>query len=295
LTRLAAPLVPFITERVWQDLVRAVSPDVPESVHLAEFPTADPALEDAGLREQMALVRRIVELGRAARAESKVRTRQPLSRALVAAGGFAELPEELQAQVREELNVGALAPLEAVTGGLVDYTVRVNYRSLGRRFGKDTPRVAAAVSAADASAVAAALRADGLVIVTVDGLGEVQLGSDDVTVTETPREGWAVASDRGETVALDLTLTPELIRAGLAREAVRLVQEARKARDFDVSDRVELAWSAGGEVADAVREHQAAIADEVLAVRVSDDLGALAGEPDHVDADLGLTFRLRRV
>jgi isoleucyl-tRNA synthetase len=294
-TRLAAPLVPFITERVWQDLTRAVNPEAPESVHLASFPAADPSLRDARLGEQMALVRRIVELGRAARAESRVRTRQPLARALVAAPDFEALPEELQVQVRDELNVGALAPLEAVAGELVDYQVKVNFRSLGRRFGKDTPRVASAVSAADASAVAASLRTDGSVSVAVDGLGEISLGSDDVTVTETPREGWAVASDPGETVALDLTLTSELVRAGLAREVVRLVQEARKARGFDVSERVELAWSAGGELAEAVREHQASIADEVLAVRVTDDLTALAEEPEHVDADLGLTFRLRRV
>jgi isoleucyl-tRNA synthetase len=295
LTRLLAPMVPFITERVWQDLIRPVSPQAVESVHLAEFPVADAARIDSVLAEQMALVRRIVELGRAARAESRVRTRQPLSRALVAAREFAALPEELRAQICDELNVGALAPLDAGAGELVDHSVKVNFRSLGKRFGKDTPRVAAAVSAADPAPLAAALRAQGSVPVTVEQLGEVVLGAEDVTVTETPREGWAVASDRGETVALDLTLTPELIRAGLAREVVRLVQEARKTRGFDISDRIELAWSAEGELAEAVREHGASIAEEVLAIRMTEALEVLTDEPDHQDAGLGLTFRLRRV
>src|SRR5690606_14812638 len=125
-------------------------------------------------------------------------------------------------------------------------------------------------------------------------LGEVPVDPDDVIVTETPREGWAVARE-GETVALDLTLTPELVRAGLAREVVRLVQEARKASGFDVTDRIELAWAATNhELATALAEHRDSVADEVLATATHDRLDALPDEPDHSDAELGLTFRLRR-
>ena len=294
LTRVLAPMVPFATERIWQDVVRAVTPDAPESVHMASWPSADESAIDDELAAQVSLTRRLVELGRAARAESKMRTRQPLARALVGARGWDDLPPELRAEVADELNVTEVAPLGATGGELIDVSVKANFRSLGMRFGKDTPRVAAAVAAADAGALAADLRAIGTATVHVEGLGEITLDDEDVVLTESPREGWAVARE-GETVALDLHLTPALVRAGLAREVIRLVQEARKSTGYDVSDRIELAWVADGELAAALREHAAAVADDVLAVRVHDDLDALAGQPDHVDTDLSLTFRLRRV
>jgi isoleucyl-tRNA synthetase len=294
LARLLAPFVPFVTERVWQDLVRPVTPDAPESVHMAPWPESDDAAVDDVLAAQVALTRRLVELGRAARAESKVRTRQPLSRALVGARGWDTLPPELRAEIAEELNVTEVASLAAAGGDLVDVTAKANFRSLGKRFGKDTPRVAAAIAAADPDTLATSLKAAGSAGVRVDGLGEIAIGPDDVIVTETPREGWAVVR-AGETVALDLTMTPELVRAGLAREVVRLVQEARKASGYDVADRIEVAWQADGELAAALLEHGAAVAEEILATTVHDDLDALPGEPDHADTGLGLTFRLRRV
>ncbi|WP_026875638.1 isoleucine--tRNA ligase [Jiangella gansuensis] len=296
LTRLMAPMVPFLTERVWQDLVVASVPDAPVSVHAATWPEADPALIDDALAAEVSLTRRLVELGRAARAESKVRTRQPLSRALVGARGWESLRPELRSEIADELNVVSVLSLSEVGAAgdrLVDVSAKANFRSLGKRFAKDTPKVAAAVAGADAGVLAAALKAEGRATVSVPSLGDVELEPDDVIVTETPREGWAVARE-GETVALDLTLTDALVRAGLVREAVRLVQEARKSAGFEVSDRIELAWSAADPMASALREHGGLLADEVLATAVHEDLDALAGSPDQVDADLGLTFRLRR-
>src|SRR5690606_15226740 len=164
----------------------------------------------------------------------------------------------------------------------------------GQRVGYGTPKAAAGVAAYDAWARAASLTADGSAHVDVDGLGSVEITPDAVVVTETPREGWAVARE-GETVALDLTLTDELIRAGLAREVVRLVQEARRASGFDVTDRVELAWRAEGELAEALREHSGTVAGEVLATSVHEGLDALPDEADHTSTELGLTFRLRRI
>jgi isoleucyl-tRNA synthetase len=294
LTRLLAPMVPFVTERVWQDVVRPVSPDAPESVHMAAWPEYDETAIDQRLSDDVALVRRLVELGRAARATSGVRTRQPLARALVGARGWSTLPDELRAEVADELNVGAVAALGESAPELVDLSAKANYRSLGRRFAKDTPRIAEAIATADASRIAHALRREGQVSLSVAGLGEIDITADDVVITETPQEGWAVARE-GETVALDLTLTDALIRAGLAREVVRLVQEARKARGYDVTDRIEFAWQAGGELARALREHADAVAAEVLASTVHEGLTALADEPDNADPGLGLTFRLRRV
>jgi isoleucyl-tRNA synthetase len=296
LTRLLAPMIPFITERVWQDLVRSTDPSAAESVHLTDFPVADAALVDDRLAGRMALVRRLVELGRAARAEARVRTRQPLARALVGAPGWDDLPDELREHVAAELNVARLAPLSAAGGDLVDVTAKANFRSLGRRFAKDTPRVAAAIAGTDAATLAAGLRHDGEVDVDVEGLGPVTVTGTDVVVTETPRAGWSVARE-GETVALDLQLTPELVRAGLAREVVRMVQEARKASGYDVSDRVRLSWEASGELAEALREHRDLLAEEVLAVQVEEGLAAVPlgdGTTRRQEDELGLTFHLRR-
>ncbi len=287
LTKLLAPFVPFITEEVWGALGRPQS----DSVHLTPWPVVDGALVDSALGEQMALVRRVVELGRATRAESGVKTRQPLGRALVAANGWAGLPAELRQQVADELNVESLADLSA-EGELVDVVVKPNFRALGARFGKGTPAVAAAVGAADAGALARSLAETGSAAVDVDGVRH-ELTEADVVVTESPRSGWAVASEGGATVALDLTITPELRRAGLARDAVRAVQESRKTGGLDVTDRIELWWSADGDLAQALAEHGARVADEVLAVRFE------AGPPPvdmgpHRDAELGLTWWLRQ-
>ena len=286
-TLLMAPVVPFVTEKVWQHVARPWGPDVPESVHLAPWPQADGSLVDDALAADMALVRRLVELGRAARAESKVRNRQPLGRALVGAPGWQSLAEELRRQVAEELNVLAL---EALAGELVERSAKGNFRALGKRFAQRTPQVAAAIAAADAEDLAASLRATGTATVDVDGEA-VEVRADEVLLTETPREGWAVAADGGETVALDLTVTPELRRAGLAREVVRLVQEARKAAGFEITDRIELRWEGEGEVAEALREHAALVGGEVLATSV--ERGAV-GSAATEHAELGLRFSVTR-
>ncbi|HTS96541.1 MAG TPA: isoleucine--tRNA ligase [Streptosporangiaceae bacterium] len=294
LTRLMAPVTPFLTDYVW-GVLRAE--DSPGSVHLAAWPAADPSLIDERLSGQMALARRLVELGRSARAAAVVRVRQPLARALIGASGFGDLPADLRAQVADELNVHELDTLAAVPEGLVDYTVKPNYRALGGRFGKGTPAVARAIEAADPAALAAELRSGGKASVMADG-AQVSLGPDDVIVTQVPRSGWAVASGGGETVALEIAITPELRREGLAREVVRLVQDARKGDGLDVSDRISLRWStADPELAAALTEHGPMISAEVLAV----DYGAGPGEraepgaQEHVDPDLGLVFWLRRV
>jgi len=295
LTLLMAPFVPFVTDYVWGVLRRA---GAPESVHLAQWPGFEAAVIDPALSEQMALVRRLVELGRSARSGASVRTRQPLRRALIGAAGFSGLPGELRAEIAAELNV---SELEVLGGTLVDYSVKPNYRALGRRFGARTPVVAAAVTAAPAADVAAVVLAGGSVPVAVESFGEpVTIGADDVIVTQTPRAGWAVASDAGETVAIDIAVSPELRREGLAREVIRLVQEARKNDGLEVTDRIWLRWSAGDpEVAAALTEHAGLIASEVLAVDFGPGTGpASEGASEawqHVEGDLGLTFWLGRV
>ncbi|MDY7083740.1 MAG: isoleucine--tRNA ligase [Actinomycetota bacterium] len=289
-TLLMAPLTPFVTERVWRDLVVEVDPQAPESVHLAAFPQPDESLADPALSAQMALVRRLVELGRAARAESGMKVRQPLSRALASASGFDDLPPGLLAEIAAELNVGEVS---SVAGSFVDTTAKANFRTLGRRFGKKVQLVAQAIAAADAAELKDALRATGAASLEVDG-EQITLGPDEVVITETPRAGWAVSSDSGATVALDLSLTPELRRAGIARDAVRQIQEARKASGLEVSDRIELRWSATGETAQALAEHAALVADEVLATAYGEGDATWPGAQTFADESLGLTFALRK-
>ena len=284
LTLLMAPFTPFITEQVWGALFADSAQD---SVHLASWPQVDVSGVDRELMAQMALVRRLVDLGRQARAESKVKTRQPLGRAMVSAQGWQALPADLRALVSVELNVVALEPL---AGDLVDVSAKANFRALGKRFGKGVQAVAKAVAEADARQLAAGLR-DGTATVEVDG-EQVALTAEEVVVTETPRTGWAVASGAGETVALDLEITPELRRAGLVREAVRLVQDARKTSGLEVSDRIELWWAAEGDLALALQEGSGRLADEVLAVSVVEG-GPNADLKEHADAELGLRLWLR--
>ena len=266
LTLCMAPFTPFIAERVWQDLFRDSEPEF-TSVHLASWPQVDASLIDDELEEQVALVRRIVELGRAARATSSVKTRQPLGRALVSAAGWAGLDERLREHVSEELNVLQVDALAGDDSGFVDVSIKANFRSLGQRFGKQTQQVAGAIASADASALLSAIRSHGHATLQAPEVGEVAIEASDLVVTETPREGWAVAADAGESIALDLAITADLRRAGVAREVIRAVQEARKRAGYQVSDRINLWWSAEDhEVAQALQEHSERIAQEVLAI-----------------------------
>jgi isoleucyl-tRNA synthetase len=294
LSRLMAPIVPFLTEYVW-GILRGVQDA--DSVHLTTWPEPDPGLVDRRLSAQMALSRRLVELGRSARAAASLGIRQPLPRALVGAGEFADLPAELRAQVASELNVRGLDALSTVADDLVDHVVKPNFRALGRRFGNRTQVVAAAITSVDPGVLAAQLREAGEASVVVDGEPLV-IGTAEVIVTQTPRAGWSVAADAGETVALDLGITPELRREGLAREVIRLVQDARKADGLEVSDRITLCWQAADpELTAALTEHGQLVAGEVLATEFGPPApGASAAGlgTEHSDADLGLTFWLRR-
>jgi isoleucyl-tRNA synthetase len=264
LTLAMAPFTPFIAERAWQDLFRDT--DGIESVHLAPWPQVDIA-QDADLDEQMALVRRLVDLGRTARGESSVATRQPLSKGLIAAPGWIGLDQDMRQLVAEELNCLNLESLASAAGDLVDVTVKPNYRALGKRLGRQTPLVASAIAQLSPEGLVAQVRSDdGTTRIHVEGMDGVVISQEDLVITETPREGWAVATQDGETVALDLQLTPELVRAGAARQFIRVIQDARKSSGFDVSDRIVVRWDSDDpDLTAALVEHQAFITGEVLA------------------------------
>jgi len=270
LTQLMSPMVPFITEHVWQTLIRVGQPGSTESVHLSSFPISDAEAIDSKLSTSVALSRRLVELGRAARAESKIKIRQPLSRALVAASGWGAMDPEIREHIQDELNVLQLDLLADESEGLVDISIKANFRTIGARYGGDVQAIAAAINTADAAALVHSLRATGSYEISYSGK-IAQLTTEDLVITETPKVGWSVASHSGESVALDLTLTPELLQAGLMREVIRTIQEQRKNSGFDISDRIHVRWNSGADVAAAIGRYVEQISEEVLALSITRD------------------------
>jgi isoleucyl-tRNA synthetase len=219
--------------------VRVADPSVALSVHLTDFPVADQSLINLELNKQVAMTRRVVELGRAARAESAVKIRQPLQRALISASGWSSLPVEMKEQISDELNVLDLADIADADGDLVDVSIKANFKSLGAKYGKAVQDVAKIIASADAISLVKQLRTSGKA--TVESF-EIEL--EDLVITEVPKSGWMVASHDGESLALDLALSPELIAAGQVREIIRAIQERRKSDGFDISDRIEVRWNA---------------------------------------------------
>ena len=272
--QLLAPFCPFISDEIYDNLEGGEP-----SVHLCDWPAA--RARDEELEGAMATAREAVALGLRARAAAKVKVRQPLREAaVVAADREREAIERLAAIVRDELNVKTLR-FVAEADELGSYELKPNYRTLGPRFGKHMPQVAAAVAALDPATVAQELREGKTVGVNVDG-HDHELGADDLLLGLQPLEGFQVEREGGHAVALDLSIDDELRREGWAREIVRSVQNARKDAGLDVSDRIALALGGDEELLAAAREHERYIADEVLATSVSYDLGA-SGEAARID------------
>jgi isoleucyl-tRNA synthetase len=275
LTQLLAPMVPFITEHAWQELILPADSSLVSSVHMSDFPTSSIALINRKLSEQVAMTRRVVEQGRAARAESGVKIRQPLGRALISASGWDGLPQEMKAQIADELNVVDLADIADADGDLVDISVKANFKSLGAKYGSEVQTVAKLIAAADATALVKSLRKN-----STTELGTFLIDLADLVVTEVPRSGWMVASHDGEAVALDLTLTPELIQAGIVREVIRFIQEKRKSDGLEISDRIDVKYNANAQTHAAIVSELSFICSEVLATTLVQDATLEQGEND---------------
>lgn len=293
LTLLLAPMVPFISEHVWQSLIRVAEGEQIESVHLANFPVADKSSVDEKLSNAVALSRRLVELGRAARAESGVKIRQPLSRALVSATGWEQMSQEIKTHIAEELNILKVDGIQVAGTDLVDISVKANFRTLGTKFGADVQVIAMQITAIDAGVMVKELRKSNSYKITVELAGkkkDIEIDLDDLVITETPRSGWSVASHGGESLALDLALTPDLIRAGLVREVIRAIQEERKRIGLDISDRITVNWNATGDLAAAITSGISEISAEVLATQMQQNKAENAS-----DNELGLWLSLVKI
>lgn len=287
LTLLMAPLVPFITEHVWQELIRPVSPSAVVSVHLADFPEVNSELIDKKLSQSVTLTRRLVELGRASRAESKVKLRQPLSQALISASGWVGLDQQLKDQISDELNVLKLDDISSAGSDLVDITIKANFKTLGLTFGADVQPISKKIAESNPIELTTKIRKTGIATIQYGENKNAEITEADLIITETPREGWSVTSHNGESVALDLTLTPELIAAGQVREVIRAVQDERKNAGFDISDRIAMYWNANDSICQAVIDGAELISQEVLATSMERDQGLPLAENE-----LGLVLKL---
>jgi isoleucyl-tRNA synthetase len=270
-SKMLAPFTPFLADEIYRNLQGGEScefGEAPDSVHLADFPEVDEALLDPELEAGMAAVQRTVRLGHAARSAGKVKVRQPLRRAVIVANeDERKAIEALADLVTAELNVIDL-DFVSEEGELVTYTVKPNYRTLGPRFGKRMPQVAAAVAALDASSVAATLAEGGAVGIAIGGTDHT-LSPDDLIMALAPLEGYEVEAEAGHAVALQLEIDEELRRAGLAREVVRAVQDARKNAGLEITDRIELGLGGDAELLAVAQEHESYIAGETLATSIT--------------------------
>ena len=291
ITLIMSPFVPFITERVWQDMFRTTTDASLQSVHLGNWPEVNKSEIRTDLIENMGLIRRLVELGRGARAEGKVKNRQPLSRALVSAKNWDKVPQDLRDQLAEELNILDLQSLSE-TGDLVNVAVKANFRTLGARYAKETQLIAKEISNSDAAALVQELRKTNKSLIKVDGQ-EFEITAEDVIITETPREGWSVMSQDGETIALDLEISAELRSLGISREVIRMIQEARKNSGFEVSDRINLKYhTTDDQVKASLLANLEVIKSEVLALEFVEAKGS--ADPTTVDEELNVQIWIEK-
>jgi len=280
--KVIAPFVPFLAEEIYQNLVRSLDPTAPESVHLCDYPVADASLLDTGLEAAMALARKVVRMGLAARNAKKIRVRQPLARMVL--GGMNE--EERQSLARllhvvlDELNVKSVEWGESL-GDFADLRAKANFKTLGPKYGKEVQNIARALAThPNVESLRTELATSGAVTLTVEGRSYT-LDAEDVLISLESREGYSVVQEGELFAALDITLTPELAQEGLARDLVNRIQAMRKEAGFVVTDRIALTVQGSPEVMDAFERFRDYVAGETLTVRFDDEPSASAYVKEH--------------
>lgn len=261
----AAPMVPFITESIYRNLVCSVDKTAPISVHLADFPAVDEALIDPALEENMEIVLEVVTLGRAARNAANIKNRQPVANMFVKAEHA--LPAFFVEIIEDELNVKAVAFRDDMSDFLA-YHVKPNFHALGPKVGKRMGAVKKALEESDGAAVKDALAGDGSYTLHLAD-GDVTVTSEDVEVTVSQQEGYNCQSYGGVTVALETTLTPELLEEGFVREIISKVQTMRKECGLEVTDHIALDLSGNDKLTQIAAKNESFIREITLADAVS--------------------------
>jgi len=267
--RTLAPVIPFLTEDIYQNLVRSVFPEARDSVHHTLWPEADTTAIDQKLIDQMKLARETASQGLSARSNAGIKVRQPLSQVLVhVKEGRAELDEELIEIVRDELNVKDLVFVQEAES-LLGYKVLPNNKILGPKYGADFPKVSAALAKLDPNQVAA-LANDGSPVPVQVGDKEISLEANEILVQTVAAEGLATVDSKLLTVAIETEITEELREEGLAREMVRRIQDFRKQAEFEISDRINLVYQATTALQVAIAKHRDYIMQETLTLEMKE-------------------------
>ena len=263
LTRLAAPFVPFVTEQVYQNIVRSVNADAPESVHLCEYPVADTSLINKEIEKEMALAAKVVELGRAARNASSMKNRQPLSEIYVVADY--ELTDEYKNIVLNELNIRSYKAVKDASA-LMDFSFKPQLRTCGRKFGKLLNAAKDVIAALPGKETMKALE-EGPVTITVEG-ENFEMTKDDFIVETVQPEGLSTQEDGGITASINTVLTEDLIIDGFVREMISKIQTQRKEAGLEVVDRIILTYEGNEKLASIIAQKKDFIASEVLATDI---------------------------
>jgi isoleucyl-tRNA synthetase len=289
LAKILAPVLPFMAEAMYQNLVRSVDTTAPESIHHCGYPQPAEALIDHELLDDVGLSRSVVTLGHSIRASSNLKVRQPLGKAIVVVAHDRQASVKRTADIiADELNVKSVELAED-EAALVTYKLLPDNKKLGPKFGAKFPQVRSALQNADSFAVAHAVRSGQSVTV-----GEFELAPDEILITPQPREGFAIASESGVVVALDTHVSPELKQEGQAREVVRRVQDLRKVAGFEISDHIVLTYQAAGEMNATFARWADYIKSETLAdeLREGEPIGTMdEDEIDGMKVKLGVVKR----
>lgn len=276
--KLAAPMIPFMTEDIYQNLVCSVNKDAPASIHLCDYPAADEKLIDKELEAYMDEVLNVVALGRAARNTSNIKNRQPLGKMYV--GVPRELPEEYLEIVEDELNIKSVEFVND-SSSYVSYSFKPQLKTLGPKYGKLLGGIRNALQSLDGSEAKKELDSNGAIVLNIDG-NEISLAPEDLLIETVQKEGYQAESDNGITVVLDTNLTDELIEEGFVREITSKIQDMRKKAGFEVMDTIKVYVSGNDKIAAILEANKADISDDVLATDI------IAGEGGSYTAELDI-------
>ena len=290
--KLMAPIAPFYADRLYQDLDKTTTKEQYASVHLAYFPDADNGFVDTTLEEKMQRAQRIVSLVLSIRKKEKIKVRQPLQRVLIPALDRNERQaiEEVSDLIAAEVNVKTIEILDDTSSILVK-EIKPNFKTLGPRFGKEMKAVSEAIIGFGEKQIQT-IEKEGSLSIEINGKNTI-LDASDVIIQSKDIAGWSVASELGVTVALDCSLTEDLLLEGIARELVNRVQNLRKDMDFEVTDTITLTLKHDKRLADAIQANKSYVTSEVLAKNIEFVETNPDGEPLTFD-DIETVIRLEK-
>jgi isoleucyl-tRNA synthetase len=293
--KILAPVLPFVTENIFQNLVRNLDSAAPESVHLCDYPVADESKIDTALMDNVDALRRVVELGRSARNKGNLKIRQPLAKLtfMVKNDAIADFIFDQQSVVLDELNIKTITRAE-VESELIRYKVKPNLPLLGQKFGKELPAIRNHLNDADGAEVLAEIRSNKSYKMNLNG-ESISIGRDDLLIEAESAEGFTSSGDDNVTVGLTIKLTEELVQEGIVRDVIRQVQTMRKNANFAVEDRIIIYGLLDGPVGEAIRSFEGFFKNEVLAVELIEEDQSGEFSDSFQIGDQKIKFGLKRV